>query len=162
MVCRDELGPHAAPVLVVTGDSPLIQVDSVRKLLEAYSRQRPAAVLGTLLVDQPTGLGRIVRDEQNEFQAIVEERDATPEQKAIREVNMSTYVFAGQELLHALGMLRTDNRQREYYLTDCPGILRREGKQVLALPVLSPCEGLSINTLAELEVVEAELRRQGF
>jgi bifunctional UDP-N-acetylglucosamine pyrophosphorylase/glucosamine-1-phosphate N-acetyltransferase/UDP-N-acetylglucosamine pyrophosphorylase len=162
MVCRDELGPHAGPVLVVTGDSPLIQVDSVRKLLDAYSRQRPAAVLGTLLVDQPTGLGRIVRDEQNQFQAIVEERDATPEQKAIREVNMSTYVFAGHELLHALGMLRTDNRQREYYLTDCPGILRREGKQVLALPVLSPCEGLSINTLAELEVVEAELRRQGF
>ena len=161
MVCRAALGPHTGPVLVVTGDSPLIQVSSVRTLLADYAQHQPAAILGTLCVEQPTGLGRIVRDEQGAFQAIVEERDASPAEKMIREVNMSTYVFAGSELLHALALLKTDNRQREYYLTDCPGILRKEGKVVLARPVLKPCEGLSINTLDELALVEAELRRQG-
>jgi len=77
-------------------------------------------------------------------------------------VNMSTYVFDGPQLLHALDLLTNDNRQKEYYLTDCPGILKNEGKLVQALPVLQPCEALSINTAEELAQVEAEMRRLGY
>ena len=71
----------------------------------------------------------------------------------------ATYVFDSRELLHALDQLTDNNRQREYYLTDCPGILKGEGKDVRALPVLKACEALSINTVEELQIVEAEMRK---
>ena len=162
MMCRDALRAHAGPVLVIAGDSPLAQPASFSTLLAAFDRDHPAAILGTLDRDDPTGLGRIVRDANGEFQGIVEEKDATDRQKQITEVNMSTYVFDCQELLHALDQLDNQNRQQEYYITDCPGILKSEGKDVQALPVLKPCEGLSINTIEELASVSKEMRRMGY
>ncbi|TVS17277.1 MAG: glycosyl transferase family 2 [Planctomycetaceae bacterium] len=161
-VCCDHLAGHVGPVLVVTGDSPLIQADSVRQLLDEYRSGHPACILGTLHKPEPDGLGRIVRDDSGQFLGIVEQKDATPEQLEITEVNMSTYVFHGPDLIESLKKLGTDNRQQEYYLTDCPGILRAEGKDVRALAVLRPCEALSVNTLEELAVVEDELRGLGF
>ncbi|HEY6563463.1 MAG TPA: NTP transferase domain-containing protein, partial [Pirellulaceae bacterium] len=101
-VCRSILEPFSGAVLVVTGDSPLTQTASLRRLLETFDEARPACVMGTLLKDDPSGLGRIVRDPDGRFWGIVEEKDATPEQRAIREVNMSTYVFDCQELLPVL------------------------------------------------------------
>jgi bifunctional UDP-N-acetylglucosamine pyrophosphorylase/glucosamine-1-phosphate N-acetyltransferase/UDP-N-acetylglucosamine pyrophosphorylase len=162
MVCREQLARHAGPVLVVAGDSPLLQVRSLSKLLEAFRQGRPACLLGTLHKADPTGLGRIVRDEEGNFVGIVEEKDASSDQRGITEVNMSTYVFDSQSLLHALDALQNDNRQREYYLTDCPGILKAEGKEVQALAVLEACEALSVNTVQELEIVEQEMRRLGY
>jgi bifunctional N-acetylglucosamine-1-phosphate-uridyltransferase/glucosamine-1-phosphate-acetyltransferase GlmU-like protein len=131
-------------------------------LLQHFNERKPACLLGTLHKPNPAGLGRIVRNSAGEFQGIVEEKDATDEQRRLTEVNMSTYVFAGPELLHALDLLRNDNRQREYYLTDCPGILNAEGKLVEALPILKPCEALSINTIEELQSVEGEMRKLGY
>jgi bifunctional UDP-N-acetylglucosamine pyrophosphorylase/glucosamine-1-phosphate N-acetyltransferase/UDP-N-acetylglucosamine pyrophosphorylase len=156
------LAGHEGPVLVVAGDSPLLQGDSVAKLLDHFRRYRPACLLGTLHKSNPQGLGRIVRDASGQFTGIVEERDATDEQRRITEVNMSTYVFDCRELLHALDRLEPNNNQGEYYLTDCPGILVREGKRVEALPILKPCEALSINTIDELAQVEAEMRKLGY
>ena len=75
---------------------------------------------------------------------------------------MSTYLFSSKELLHALGRLTNTNNQQEYYVTDCPGILKAENKEVQALAVLQPCEALSINTVDQLAVVEAEMRRLGY
>jgi bifunctional UDP-N-acetylglucosamine pyrophosphorylase/glucosamine-1-phosphate N-acetyltransferase/UDP-N-acetylglucosamine pyrophosphorylase len=161
-MAREHLVGHQGAVEVVAGDSPMIQAVSIRKLLAHFREQQPACLLGTLHKPNPAGLGRIVRDEAGEFVGIVEEKDATPDERQITEVNMSTYVFAGPELLHALDQLKNENRQKEYYLTDCPGILRREGKLVQALPVLEPCEALSINTVDELGQVEAEMRRMGY
>jgi bifunctional UDP-N-acetylglucosamine pyrophosphorylase/glucosamine-1-phosphate N-acetyltransferase/UDP-N-acetylglucosamine pyrophosphorylase len=151
------LAGHEGGVLVLTGDSPMTQAASLRALIELYASEHPACVLGTLIKDDPSGLGRIVRDAQGAFQAIVEEKDATPEQRAIREVNMSTYVFDAPALLRSLGQLKNDNRQGEYYITDCPGILLAEGADVRALPVLKPCEALSVNTVDDLRIVEAAL-----
>ena len=156
------LAGHSGPVVIVAGDSPLLQGASVAKLLAHFEQHRPACLLGTLHKENPAGLGRIVRDASGQFTGIVEEKDATPEQRQITEVNMSTYVFAGRELLHALDHLKNDNRQKEFYLTDCPGILHREGKRVEALPILQPCEALSINTIEELQSVEDEMRRLGY
>jgi bifunctional N-acetylglucosamine-1-phosphate-uridyltransferase/glucosamine-1-phosphate-acetyltransferase GlmU-like protein len=98
-----------------------------------------------------------VRDAAGNFAAIVEDKDCTAEQKGIREVNMSYYLFDSRELWHALERVRNDNAQGEYYLTDCPGILKQEGKDVRALCALVGCETLSINTPAELAEAEAEL-----
>jgi bifunctional UDP-N-acetylglucosamine pyrophosphorylase / glucosamine-1-phosphate N-acetyltransferase len=160
-MARDLIAAHRGPVLVVAGDSPMIQAASVRRLLAEFA-PGTACLLGTLHKDNPYGLGRIVRDAAGEFAGIVEEKDATEEQRKITEVNMSTYVFDPQQLVHALDLLKNDNRQKEYYLTDCPGILRKEGKVVKALPVLQPCEALSINTIDELAAVEEKMRVMGY
>lgn len=161
-MAQPSLTAHTGPVVIVAGDSPMIQATSVQALLDHFHRHRPACLLGTLHKPNPQGLGRIVRDSSGAFFGIVEEKDATDHQRRLTEVNMSTYIFSGPELLHALDSLKNDNRQKEYYLTDCPGILKAEGKPVEALPVLQPCEALSINTIDELAQVEAEMRKLGY
>lgn len=161
-MCRDHLELHTGPVLVVAGDSPLIQTSSIRKLLREFAANDFACLLGTLEKDDPRGLGRIVRDGQGRFAAIVEERDATENQKQIREVNMSTYLFQTQDLLEALSNLGNANAQGEYYLTDCPALLRQQGRRVDARPVLEACEALSINTIDELGAVEAKMKQMGY
>ncbi len=161
-MARGHLAQHEGPVIVVAGDSPLLQRRSITVLLDHFYGSGPACLLGTLLKDDPRGLGRIVRDGRGEFRGIVEEKDATLPERQIKEVNMSTYIFDCRELLHAIDLLKNDNRQGEFYLTDCPGILQREGKLVQALPILQPCEALSINTPEELSVVESEMRRMGY
>ena len=160
MVCKEALTGHEGPVMIVTGDSPLLQSDSVSTLLGEYAKSQPACIIGTIHKENPFGLGRIVRDAAGEFSGIVEQKDATPEQQKITEVNMSTYIFRGPALLSALENLTTNNAQREYYITDCPGILREQGEKVLAMPVLKPCEALSINTAEELAVVAQEMKQQ--
>lgn len=158
MVCKERLAEHDGPVVVVAGDSPMLKAKSLRKLLEEFSRSRPACLLGTAHKEVPTGLGRIVRDENGGFRGIVEEKDADESQRRITEVNMSTYVFNCRDLLFALDNIDRDNTQREYYLTDCPGVLLTAGRDVRALPVLEPVESLSVNTPKELAAVEAVIR----
>lgn len=160
-VCREQISGHDGAVVVLTGDSPLVRTGSLKHLLDEFERTRPACILGTLHKENPTGLGRIVRDPEGRFSEIVEEKDATEQQRAITEVNMSTYVFDAVHLLDSLGKLTNENRQQEYYLTDCPGILKDQGIDVRAMPVLDPCEALSINTIDDLKIVENEMRRLG-
>jgi len=161
MMCQETLRPHTAAVMVVAGDSPMIQADSIKKLFEAYEKEKheehPSCILGTAYKNNPKGLGRILRDAAGEFQGIIEEKDASPEQKNITEVNMSYYVFHTPDLLDALTYLRTDNAQKEYYITDTPAIMKSQGKRVWALPVLQPIESLSINTVEEAALVEKAL-----
>lgn len=159
-VCRERLVGHAGPVLIVTGDSPLVQATSLSSLLQEFDRRGAACLMGTAHKPEPQGLGRIVRDADGRFQGIVEEKDATPDQRRITEVNMSCYVFSGPDLLFALDRLKPANVQAEYYLTDCPGILREVGRPVEAMALLKPVETLSINTPEELAAVEAVLRGQ--
>lgn len=162
LMAKEQLEGHEGPVFVLAGDSPMTQSSSLEALLAEYEATRPSCILGTLRKENPYGLGRIVRDAQGEFDYIVEEKDATEEQRAIKEVNMSTYLFHGPDLLWALSQVRNENQQQEYYITDCPGILKRAGKTVRALPVLKPCEALSVNTPDELRLVEIEMERLGY
>jgi len=160
MMCRERLELHEGPVLIVAGDSPMVQATSLRALLAEFVAQRPACLLGTGQKPNPAGLGRVLRNKNGEFQGIVEERDATPDQRALTEVNLSTYVFRPDALLSALQQLTANNVQGEYYLTDAPGVLKAAGERIDALCVLKPCEALSINTPEELAVVEAEMKKQ--
>jgi bifunctional UDP-N-acetylglucosamine pyrophosphorylase/glucosamine-1-phosphate N-acetyltransferase/UDP-N-acetylglucosamine pyrophosphorylase len=159
MVCREELKQHTGLTMVVAGDCPMIQVDSIQKMFEAYTpAATPSCILGTAMKENPAGLGRIVRNAVGEFISIVEEKDATPEQKTIKEVNMSYYIFHTPDLLEALTHLKTNNAQKEYYITDTPAVLKSQGKRVVALPVLKPIESLGINTVDEAKIVEEVLR----
>jgi len=152
------LAEHEGPVVIVAGDSPMLQADSLRELLTTFQQQKPACLLGTLIHDNPAGLGRIVRDGDGGFEAIVEHKDATAAQREIREVNMSTYVFNAASLRESLEKLSDDNKQGEFYLTDCPGILKAAGAKVIAAPALRPCEALSINTPEDLQRVEDAMK----
>lgn len=157
-----QLGADENPVFVLAGDSPLVQPSSLRRLRERMGAVPQGLLLGTLTSDRPDGLGRIVRDESGRFLGIVEHKDATEAQLQIREVNMSTYLFAADDLREALGRLGNQNQQGEYYLTDCAAILRSLGRPVEAWPELDPCESLSVNTLEELARVEDQMRQLGY
>ncbi len=161
-MCREQLSETQGPVLIVAGDSPLVQASSISTLLRLYESMDTSCLMGTLVKDNPQGLGRIVRDAHRRFLRIVEHKDATPKELTICEVNMSTYLFNAQDLLWALGQLRNENSQGEYYLTDCPQRLLEAGKRVEAHPVLQPCEALSINTIDELGSVEAKMQELGY
>jgi bifunctional UDP-N-acetylglucosamine pyrophosphorylase/glucosamine-1-phosphate N-acetyltransferase len=157
MSAREHFAGHDGLVMVVAGDSPMMRCESIGRLVSEYEQAPAACILGTAYKENPAGLGRVLRDAQGRFAGIVEEKDATPEQRRIREVNMSYYVFRGPDLLESLEHIRDDNAQREYYLTDCPGVLLRSGKEVRAIPILDPRESLSINTLDELAAAEAAM-----
>ncbi|KAA1259524.1 Bifunctional protein GlmU [Rubripirellula obstinata] len=161
-MCAAALEKQTGPTIVVAGDSPLIQATSLQKLFDHLKTAKPSLLMGTLEKDDPTGLGRIVRNEAGDFTSIVEHKDATEDQLKICEVNMSTYLFQTADLLTVLGQLDNNNAQGEYYLTDCVALLRKAGKPVEALPVLQECESLSINNPAELKMVDEKMRAMGY
>jgi bifunctional UDP-N-acetylglucosamine pyrophosphorylase/glucosamine-1-phosphate N-acetyltransferase len=144
-------------VLVLNGDLPLIRPATLAALVEAHERVGTAAALLTAEVADPTGLGRIVRGPHG-FQRIVEERDASPEERAIREINAGAYVFQAALLRDALEKLSTDNVQGEQYLTDVFASLLAAGCEVAATPAGDPTEALGANDRAQVAALAALLR----
>lgn len=159
MMCRDQLAAHEGPVLVLAGDTPLLRSESLAGLLQAQIDARAAAVIGTTDTEANQGLGRIVRNAAGDFDCIVEERDATDAQKRIREINTGCYAFDAQSLLSALDRIRPDNNQAEYYLTDCPLVLKRDGKAVVAAKVFNVAEAMGVNTRAQLADVTRAIQQ---
>jgi len=159
-VCSEQLAGHDGPVLILTGDAPLVLGASLAKLVAEQAKTRAECVLGTAEVANPFGLGRVIRDERDEFFAIVEEKDASDEQREICEINPSYYVFNCADLLNSLGKINADNKQEQLYLTDCPGVLRSEGKKVLALKVLAGEEAYGINSRDQLAHAFTILQRR--
>lgn len=151
-------GARSRPVVIVCGDSPLLRPSSIRRLLDAFQSTGAACLLGTAITEDPSGLGRIVRDADKKFVCITEEKDATESERLIQEVNMSTYVFAADQLLKALKQINTDNAAGEYYLTDCPKVLLDAGELVDAVACLDPSESLSVNTPQQLHAVAKALQ----
>ncbi len=143
-------------LVVLSGDVPLLSADTLRALVARHEEARAAATLLTAVVDDPTGYGRVLRD-GDEVTAIVEHRDATPAQRAIREINAGIYAFDLAPLFPALAQIATDNSQKEYYLPDLVAIYRRAGRSVAGIPAEDPEEILGVNTRAELAAMSARL-----
>ncbi len=162
MMCEPLLSRHEGTVLVLAGDMPLIQPDSLRRLIDEQKQAAAACVIGTAVTPDNAGLGRIVRNEIGEFVKIVEEKDATEEEKRIQEINTGCYVFECQPLFAALQEVRPNNNQAEYYLTDCPAILKKHGRRVVACPAFSPEEALGVNTQEQLAKVKSVLEERIF
>lgn len=157
MMCREQLAQHDGPVLVLAGDTPLLKSETLQLMLEAMHVEAAACVIGTAMTTANQGLGRIVRNTSGSFERIVEEKDATAEQKAIQEINTGCYTFDAAKLLASLEHLKTDNAQGEYYLTDCPRHLLASGETVIAAPVFDIVEAMGVNTRVQLAEVSRQL-----
>jgi bifunctional UDP-N-acetylglucosamine pyrophosphorylase / glucosamine-1-phosphate N-acetyltransferase len=149
-VALDALPDLEGPVLLVNGDAPLLRAATVAGLVEAHLAAGSVLTVLTAEVDDPTGLGRIVRGADGGVRAIVEERDATDEQRAIREINAGVYVGDAAAIRRALGRIDADNDQGEQYFTDVLGLLVDEGAPVGGHVAEDPDDVLGCNDRAEL------------
>ncbi|MDX2017343.1 MAG: NTP transferase domain-containing protein [Planctomycetota bacterium] len=150
--------PVPAHTFVLAGDGPLIRASTLRTLAQTHARANASATIATAILEDATGYGRIVRDAQGQFSAIVEQKNATPEQLKVREVNPSYYLFRTPALFEALERVGRNELTGEYYLTDTLAILKGRGDRVEVVPGVPPEDVLSINTLAELAKVDAIFR----
>ena len=149
-----ELEGFEGAVLVCCGDMPLVRGETYAALAEEHFKEGNACTLLSGTSESPLPYGRVLRDENGGFAAIIEEKDCTPEQREIRELNSGVYMFNAQSLLSALGELRADNAQKEYYLTDVPAIMRERGEKVGVFARDMNEELIGVNTAEQLEQVE--------
>jgi bifunctional UDP-N-acetylglucosamine pyrophosphorylase/glucosamine-1-phosphate N-acetyltransferase len=157
-VCRPLLEGYEGPALILVGDEPLLRPEPLADLLMRQEADKAACLLGTAVMDDPMGFGRILRDSAGRFLRIIEERDCTPQERALKEVNPSCYVFKLPELWNALDQVDTSNAQGEYYLTDVPERLARMGSKVVAANILRSDDVLGINTHQHLAMVGAVMQ----
>ncbi|OBK16416.1 bifunctional UDP-N-acetylglucosamine diphosphorylase/glucosamine-1-phosphate N-acetyltransferase GlmU [Mycobacterium asiaticum] len=155
---------YAGIVVVAAGDTPLLDADTLADLIATHSSAHPggqaAVTVLTTTLDDPHGYGRILRTQDNEVMAIVEQTDATPSQREIREVNTGVYAFDIAALRSALGKLSADNAQQELYLTDVIAILRREGHTVSARHIEDSALVAGVNNRVQLAELGTELNRR--
>lgn len=145
-------------VLVVCGDTPLLRKETIRLLADTCREKKASASVLTAILPNPFGYGRILRDEQGNMQGIVEQKDGTPEQLAVHEINTGTYVFRAGDLSEALSHVNNNNAQGEYYLTDVFEIMIREGKTVVPVEAIDPDETMGVNSRIQLSQADRILR----
>jgi bifunctional UDP-N-acetylglucosamine pyrophosphorylase/glucosamine-1-phosphate N-acetyltransferase len=149
---------EASPIVVLSGDTPLLTGRTVRKLVDAQVSSGGAATVLTAVLSDPAGYGRVVRDGSGAVEVIVEDRDATADIRAISEINAGMYAFDPIALAPALERLTTANDQGEEYLTDVVGLLRAEGRPVTGLIVDDAHEILGVNDRGQLADAAAIMR----
>jgi bifunctional UDP-N-acetylglucosamine pyrophosphorylase / glucosamine-1-phosphate N-acetyltransferase len=154
LMAGPQLEDFGGTLLVVCGDTPLLRSRTLHELLAGHASSGAAATVLSMRLPDPTGYGRIVRDPNGDLLAIVEHRDATPEQRAIDEVNSGIYAFDYPALEQALAGLTSHNSQGEYYLTDTVGLLRQAGRRVAVVCASDHRELLGINTVEQLQDAE--------
>jgi bifunctional UDP-N-acetylglucosamine pyrophosphorylase/glucosamine-1-phosphate N-acetyltransferase len=157
-MCADELKKNPGDVLILAGDGPMIRAEVLRTLRDAHKADHAAASMATAIMDDPFGYGRIIRDEKGEFIDIIEEVDCSDQQRQIKEVFPSYYCVKSDELLFALSKLTNNNKKNEYYLTDIYGILRREGKKIVAVQAMTQEDVLAVNTRQQLADVDMAMQ----
>ncbi|HET6737997.1 MAG TPA: bifunctional UDP-N-acetylglucosamine diphosphorylase/glucosamine-1-phosphate N-acetyltransferase GlmU [Kribbella sp.] len=147
-------------VIVTSGDVPLLEAETLHELVAAHDKDGNAVTVLTARVPDPTGYGRIVLAQDGTVAAIVEHKDATPEQRAIDEINAGIYVFDAATLRDGLSRLTTDNAQGELYLTDVLGIARNDGKRVGTHVTGDAMQTEGVNDRVQLATLRAELNRR--
>ena len=160
LVCKESLGEFSGDAFILAGDGPLIRAETLKTLLEHHRSTDALATLATSILEDPTGYGRIVRGERNRFEAIVEDRNATDEQRMIREVYPSYACFDVPELIKRLESLDADPISGEYYLTTVPGELQSDTDRVEIVTAVPSEDVLSINTPTQLADVDLVLKRR--
>lgn len=146
--------------LVVCGDTPLITVETFEKLFAYHEETGAKATILSAEIDNPTGYGRIIRDEAGNVEGIVEEKDATEAERKINEINIGTYCFDNELLFETLQQVDNDNAQGEYYLPDVIEILQKQGEKVAAYVAKDQNEALGINDRIALAEAEQIMKRR--
>jgi len=145
-------------VFVLCGDGPLIRTSTLTKMLELHHSTNADATLATSVIDDPDGYGRIVRDSSGGFARIVEQKNASEDELAIREVNPSYYCMNAQAMFETLKKVSRNELTGEYYITDVFELLLKDGQRVEVIDAVPPEDILSINTLEHLAQVDAIYR----
>jgi len=154
---RDLFDGNRIDVLILSGDVPLLTSTTLNEFIEHHKYENASLSVLSAIADNPFGYGRIVRDKENNFIQIVEEKDADDYIKQITEINSGIYLVSSDLLFKSLGKIENNNAQKEFYLTDIVDIIRLEGKKVLAIQAANFEEIQGINTIEQLIQVEKML-----
>ncbi|GED20164.1 bifunctional UDP-N-acetylglucosamine diphosphorylase/glucosamine-1-phosphate N-acetyltransferase GlmU [Kurthia gibsonii] len=152
------LGDLEGTTIVICGDTPLIRPETMKALLEHHQQQAAKATILTAVAENPTGYGRILRNEEGHVEQIVEQKDATVEQQKVTEINTGTYCFDNKALFETLKLVKNDNAQGEYYLPDVIEILKQQGEIVSAYISDDFSENLGVNDRVALSQAEEIMR----
>lgn len=158
---RDHFENFAGTVLILCGDVPLLRSSTVKQLLECHRSANAAVTVMTTLLEDPAGYGRIVKGMDDEILRIVEARDATEEEKKIREINTGIYCVEAPFLFEAVSAIDNRNAQGEFYLTDIIAIAIGRGKKTRSFVAADFVEVMGINTREDLERAEAIVKERG-
>ncbi|MBI4632759.1 MAG: NTP transferase domain-containing protein [Deltaproteobacteria bacterium] len=148
---REQLPGRGGTIIILCGDVPLLRASTVRALFDLHVSEKATVTVLTTIPEDPFGYGRIVKGEGGEVLRIVEEKDATAEEKKIREINTGIYCVESGFLYGAVAEIGNDNAQGEYYLTDIIGIAGRKGARIRSFIAADPVETMGINTPDDLE-----------
>jgi len=157
---RDLIAEENGTTIVINGDMPLVRDETLMRMLGLHRERGAAATVLTVEIDNPHGLGRVIRDACGEVLRIVEQKDCTEEEARIREINVGTYCFDNRKLFAALAQVTNNNAQQEYYLTDVIEILKKQGETVLAYMSDDASEGYGVNDRLGLAEAERLMRRR--
>ena len=153
------LKTFAGTALILCGDVPLVKADTLRAFIGAFEESHSILSVLTTLVEDPFGYGRILRSPEGWLEKIVEEKDASEKERAIREINTGIYCVKVPFLIEGLGEIGKDNAQGEYYLTDLVEIAKKKGLRCSAHIVSDPVEVMGINTRVDLAMANEVLRQ---
>lgn len=159
-IARSWLKKQRGVVLVTCGDMPLLKADSLKELIASHVKSENEVTVLTAEVENPFGYGRIVRSFDGGVEKIVEELDASPEEKSLKETNTGTYCFSAKALLDVIGRVKNNNAKKEFYLTDALELIRNDGGRVGASPCTEANEASGINNRADLSKAEGLLRER--
>jgi bifunctional UDP-N-acetylglucosamine pyrophosphorylase/glucosamine-1-phosphate N-acetyltransferase len=157
---KELLAEEDGVTVVICGDTPLIRPESVEAMIRLHLEQKAAATIMTANLDNPAGYGRVIRNSDGEVERIVEQKDCTAEEDAVKEINAGTYLFDNRKLFAALELVKNDNAQQEYYFTDVIGILRSWGEKVLPYCTEDPAEWIGVNDRIALSEAEYYMRER--
>ncbi len=159
-MCTEALSDFSGDVVVIAGDMPMIRSETLRALVGGHRAASAATSIATTFLDEPASYGRIVRDSGGNFEKIVEDRDCTPEQLEINEVNPSYYCFDAECLFGALPRITSNNAKGEYYITDVLEIVLSDGKTVRASTTVPAADAVGINSRADLADVSKLMQQR--
>ena len=154
MQTEQRLNGYKGSVLIACGDVPLINTESFKSMIELSKQEKTKAVVLTMIQNNPFGYGRIVKDQNDNIIKIIEEKDASSEEKLVKEVNTGTYIFDNESLFVALKTLGRDNAQGEYYLTDTVSYIHSSGYDTRSVVLKNSIEGCGINSREDLKKLE--------
>ena len=154
---RDQFSDYMGTILILCGDVPCLKAATVRSLIDCHCAEQAAVTVMTTLLDDPGSYGRVITDQGGDVLKIVEARDASDQEKQVREINTGIYCADSRFLFEAVAKIKNDNSQREYYLTDIIEIARKMGRPARSFIAADCLEVMGINTPEDLETARGHL-----